>query len=95
MPAKEGHTGSWSPYALGAKDVVVNAVYRQRLVAGGGEIRDNGTYYVARFSTGTITVAPGVKAVIDGSNGGASGFDGLEIIAGRGAQTHAMPLHSH
>ena len=86
VPAKEGHTGSWSPYALGAKDVVVNAVYRQRLVAGGGEIRDNGTYYVAWFSTGTITVAPGVKAVIDGSNGGASGFDGLEIITGRGAQ---------
>ena len=85
VPQMEGYNGAWSPYALGDRDIIVHAVYRQRTVRGGDTITENGSWHIAWFSTGVITLAPGVSATLDGSNAGTAGFDGLTIRAGEGA----------
>ena len=84
-PEREGYLGYWDNYALGEKDITVKAVYRQRLVRGGDTVTEDGTWFIAWFSSGEITVAPGVKAVLIGSNGGTEGFEGLTFRAEKGA----------
>lgn len=80
LPRKDGYTASWQAYKLGASDITVKAVCRQNLVFGGDEITGDGTYFVQFYSTGTIKVAQGVKAVLSGINGGDKGFDGLSVL---------------
>jgi len=85
VPEKEGFLGYWDSYALGEKDITVKAVYRQRLARGGDTVTESGTYYIAWFSSGEITLGKGVNAVLIGSNGGSEGFEGLSLRAERGA----------
>ena len=85
VPQKDGYTGAWARYALGAQDLTVRAVYRPKLVRGGDTVTQSGTYFITWFSSGNIDIAPGVYVVLDGSNGGADGFDGLCIRVGQGA----------
>ena len=85
VPEKTGYTGAWAPYTLGEKDLTVHAVYRPRLVMGGDTITEDGTYFIAWFSSGVIAVADGVRATISGVNGGEDGFDNLALTVGKGA----------
>ncbi|MBO4676074.1 MAG: S-layer homology domain-containing protein [Oscillospiraceae bacterium] len=86
VPEREdGYLGYWDNYELGEKDIQVRAVYRQRLVRGGDRITESGAWHIAWFSTGEITVASGVKAVLIGSNGGSEGFEGLTLRVEPGA----------
>ena len=85
VPEREGCLGYWDNYALGEKDITVKAVYRQCLVRGGDTVTRDGTYFIAWFSSGEITVASGVKAVLMGSNGGNEGFEGLTLRVEKGA----------
>ena len=84
VPEQEGYLGYWDHYELGEKDITVKAVYRQRLVRGGDTVEQDGTYFIAWFSSGEIAVASGVKAVLIGSNGGNEGFEGLTFRAEKG-----------
>ncbi len=83
VPAKAGFEGYWPDYRLAEKDITINAVYRQILVKGGESIKKDGTYHIAWFSSGEITIADGLNVVLDGSNGGDDGFDSLSIKAGK------------
>ena len=86
VPEREdGCIGYWDHYALGEKDITVNAVYRQRLVRGGDTVTEDGTYYIAWFSSGEIVLAPGVSAALIGVNGGTEGFEGLTLRVEEGA----------
>jgi hypothetical protein len=85
VPAREGYIGYWDNYSLGAKDIRVNAVYRQKLVRDGDTVTENGSYHITWFSSGEIKIADGVSAVLCGENGGDSGFDALRISVGKGA----------
>ncbi|MGM9608105.1 MAG: S-layer homology domain-containing protein [Oscillospiraceae bacterium] len=85
VPGKDGYTGYWDNYRLGNKDITVRAVYRQVLVRPGDTITEDGTYHITWFSSGTIDIAEGVSAVLDGSNGGSEGFEALCIRVGENA----------
>ncbi len=85
VPAKDGYTGYWDNYALGNQDITVRAVYRQNLVRDGDTVTSDGACFITWFSAGDIYVADGVHAVLDGSNGGGTGFDGLRIHVGKNA----------
>ncbi|MGN0967654.1 MAG: S-layer homology domain-containing protein, partial [Oscillospiraceae bacterium] len=85
VPVKDGYTGCWDNYELGSKDITVRAVYRQVLVRPGDIITQNGTYHITWFSSGDITIAEGVNAVLIGSNGGSEGFESLCIHVGKNA----------
>ncbi|MGN1001778.1 MAG: S-layer homology domain-containing protein [Oscillospiraceae bacterium] len=84
VPRKAGYEGYWDHYALGEKDITVRAVYRQKLVAGGETVSESGSYFIAWFSTGVLTVAPNVTVTLDGSNGGREGFEELQIRVSEG-----------
>ena len=81
VPQKNGYTAFWQPYKLDAFDITIKAVYRQNVVLGGDKITKDGTYFVQYYSTGNIEIGEGVTAVLNGENGGASGFDGLTVTA--------------
>ncbi len=83
VPAKDGFEGYWPKYKMIEKDIIVNAIYRQTLVKGGEDIKKSGTYHIAWFSSGEITIADGLDVILDGSNGGDDGFDSLSIKAGK------------
>lgn len=85
VPQRDGYTAYWDTYALGERDLTVRAIYRPRLVSGGDVIRENGTYFVAWFSSGTITVSDGADVTLRGVYGGEYGFDALTISVGNGA----------
>ena len=85
VPEKEGFVGYWDNYRPGSRDITVRAVYRPRLVRDGDVIERDGTWFITWFSAGEIRLAAGVSAVLDGANGGETGFDGLSLIVERGA----------
>lgn len=85
VPEKEGCTGSWAHYELGEQDLVIRAVYRQQLTRDGDTITEDGTYYISWFSSGDLTVGKGANVVLDGTNGGSEGFEGLRIRVEEGA----------
>ncbi len=85
LPQKDGYTAYWDAYKPGERDLTVRAVYRPKLVSGGDKISNNGSYFIAWFSSGTITVSDGVNAALCGVYGGDDGFDGLSVLVGSGA----------
>jgi hypothetical protein len=56
VPAKEGNVGYWEHYALGTKDIVIDAVYRPDTISGNTAITRSGTYYLDYYATGPVTV---------------------------------------
>ena len=61
------------------------AYERPKLVMGGDMITADGSYSIAWFSSGTIIVADGVTATLNGESGGEAGFDRLTLAVGAGA----------
>lgn len=56
----------------------------QNLVRGGDQITQSGTYNIAWFATGTITIGNGLQVTLNGSNGGSEGFSDLSVSVGDG-----------
>ena len=83
VPQKSGYTGKWEDYALGAQDLTVKAVYRQKTAGGGDTVTSGGLYFISPNATGVLTVGSNLIVTLDGQNGP---FENLHIIVRSGTQ---------
>jgi hypothetical protein len=71
---------------LGSQNIVIDAVYKPRLVKGGDVITENGLYYIAWFASGAIEIDKNLQVTLRGVNGGSAGFNNLSVYAGSGTE---------